>query len=327
MSVPHWEMSFPYRFGEPKTTCHIRARDEDFHVEELMSEARFGEGEQQCLLIEKAGQNTAYVARRLANYAGVREMDVGFSGLKDRHAVTRQWFSIYYGKRPRWDGANLNLEGVKILEERTSSKKIRRGDHYANRFSLRLTAVAGDKAQFEQRLERVAEVGFPNYFGEQRFGRDCHNLNTAWDWFTGQKRLSVKKGGMYLSAARSYLFNWLLALRMQSDACDPVAGDVVKDGELQLSLFGDGTPPETEAALAFLAQVAERHPELVEGLRSNRIAIQHRSAFCVPQALHWSWEKDNLFVTFELPSGSFATSLLREVTQYTDQQHEHSGSE
>lgn len=325
--TPEWPLAFPYLLGKPDTEALIREQNADFVVDELMSEEVFGVGEQQCLFVEKDGQNTAYVARRLANYAGVRELDVGYSGLKDRHAVTRQWFSIYYGKRPRWDGANLQLEGVRILKEASSQKKLRRGDHYANRFSLRLTQVRGDKAACESRVEAIKAKGFPNYFGEQRFGRNCHNLDVAWQWFTGKKRLSVKNGGMYLSAARAYLFNQLLALRIMDKALNPLPGDVVDKDRLMLSLFGDGTSPEAGVPLDYLEKVMGMFPELALGLAKNRIAIAHRSAVCVPESLQWAWEKDNLCVTFELPAGSFATSLVRELTAYKDRTHEYSDSE
>ncbi len=317
--LPEWPVNWPCAWGLPAATADIRQQNSDFRVEELISDGLFQGGEHQCIQVEKEGQNTAYVARRLANHAGVREMDVGYCGLKDRNAVTTQWFSIYYGKRPRWNPDNLDLDGVRVRQVASFSRKLRRGDHSGNRFRLKLTNPVGDKSEVERRLMRVSDNGVPNYFGEQRFGRDGHNLKVAHQWFTGQKRMKVRQGAIYISAARSFLFNCLLAERVANgNWCSPVDGDRVVDAALQLSLFGDGEPLESGEASGYSRHIEEAHAVFANGLRSNRIAMAYRDAVCKPKSLQWEWEGDNLWIIFELQPGSYATSVLREIATIRD---------
>ncbi|PIE43801.1 MAG: tRNA pseudouridine(13) synthase TruD [Gammaproteobacteria bacterium] len=317
--LPSWQFNWPHAYGQPVGQADIRRENRDFQVVELIPDDRFDGGEHQCVQVAKNGQNTAYVARRLANYAGVREMDIGYCGLKDRHALTTQWFSIYYGKRPKWQPETLELEGVSVKRVAFSSRKLRRGDHSGNRFALKLVNIRGDKNEIEPRLAKIADAGVPNYFGEQRFGREGHNLNLAYQWFTGQKRIKVKHGARYLSAARSYLFNALLAERVSNGHWrSPVDGDRVVGGELQFSLFGEGEPLESSTSLAYSQDIQQTHTDLANGLVVNRIGLAYRAAVCKVKSLQWKWENDSLWINFDLDSGSYATSVLREIANIRD---------
>jgi tRNA pseudouridine13 synthase len=255
-------------------------------------------------------------------------MDVGYCGLKDRHAITTQWFSVYFGKRSQPDWQRWSLEGTKILQSTTHRSKLRRGDHLGNEFKLIVRNISKGagvlddrvKEEIEDRLARLENVGAPNYFGEQRFGHHCNNLRIASEWFSGEKSMKVSAGAMYVSAARAYLFNHLLANRVASCEWDKVIdGDITtENGEVMGSMFGDGVFPESGLALEYVTKVTDAHSLLASGLRNNRIRVQHRPLVLRAKRLKWHWENDNLCVSFCLPVGAFATSFLREVVNYTD---------
>ncbi len=326
--MAEFTLDFPYAYGKPNLSGYLRTEDADFVVREMMPENFFQTGEHVCVQIEKTGQNTAFVARRLANFAGVREMDVGYCGLKDRHAITTQWFSVYFGKRPQPDWQRWSLDGTKILQRTTHKSKLRRGDHLGNEFEIVIRKIGSGRAgemdlvrtEIEARLCKLERFGAPNYFGEQRFGHNFHNLQVASQWFKGEKRMKVSAGAMYISAARAYLFNNLLADRVEEGKWNTVIGGdlTTENGEALGSLFGDGTFPESDQAMQRITQVTDAHPLLAAGLRDNRIRIQHRPFVLQPKRLKWHWENDNLCVSFCLPVGAFATTLLREAIDYTD---------
>ena len=150
-----YNLSFPTANKNINCRGVIRTCDEDFFVEEMMDISLSEEGEHVWLFVEKRGENTDFIARRIAKHAGVREMDIGYSGLKDRHAVTRQWFSVYLGNNPEPDWRLLNDESLQVLSHQRHSHKLRRGQHYANRFVLRVCELQGDMKVLEQALENV----------------------------------------------------------------------------------------------------------------------------------------------------------------------------
>ena len=172
--LPEWARAY----GPPLVAATIRGEPADFVVTEILNLDFSGDGEHDWLWIEKTGANTAWVGEQLAKHAGVHPRDVGFSGLKDRHAVTRQWYSV---RRPTGAGSNwgaLDIDGVRVLEQHRHQRKLKRGAHRANRFRIALRGgeVAAHSEQLVARLELIAAQGAPNYFGEQRFGRDGGNI-------------------------------------------------------------------------------------------------------------------------------------------------------
>ncbi|MCG8613095.1 MAG: tRNA pseudouridine(13) synthase TruD [Pseudomonadales bacterium] len=318
-SKPSFALNWPYAYGIPEASGIIRSTNSDFQVEEILGWQPEGVGEHVYLLVEKDGQNTQFIARRIGNYAQVRTMDVGFSGMKDRHAVTRQWFSIYLKNSSDPAVENWDLPGAKILDVSRHSKKLRRGQHIANRFQLVIRQFSGDSALLENRLSAIRDRGVPNYFGEQRFGRDLHNLNVAHEWFSGERKIRVKDGGMYLSAARSYLFNQLLAHRVTQQSWQaPIPGDAEINGGLAGSLFGEKNCLETLDAEANRNRVIEAWPVFSEGLVRNRIQNAYREFVLQPTDMSWALDGDTLSITFVLPTGSFATAVLREVLNYQE---------
>ncbi len=191
---------WPRAHGGPVAQGVLRTEAEDFIVEEQLGFAPDGVGDHVWLYIEKRHANTHWVARKLAELAWVAPSEVGFAGLKDRHALTRQWFSVALcgNKEPDWTA--LNSTEMRVWEVVRHRHKLRRGDHQANRFQIRLRDFRGDAGKCEEVLRRITEQGFPNYFGEQRFGNDNGNLKAAREWFTGELMPQRSERGFYLSS-------------------------------------------------------------------------------------------------------------------------------
>ena len=155
------------------------------------------------------------MAKQIAKIAGVKLMDVGYSGLKDRRALTRQWFRVYLPKPQDIDWSQLNCETRQFHKASRHPQQLRRGQHQSNQFIIRLRDVQGDAGAIYQRLQTIAARGVPNYFGSQRFGHAGSNLERALEMFAG-RRVKREQRGHYLSADRSMLFNRVLSARVHA---------------------------------------------------------------------------------------------------------------
>ena len=331
-----------YAFGEPPVSGVLRSAPEDFFVDEVLGFEPDGEGEHVLLQIEKRNTNTQWLADQLARFAGIPKRDVSYAGMKDRNALTRQWFSLRLAgaMEPEWH--NLNSENVQVLQQARHRRKLRRGSLQGNRFKLVVRELQGDLAALPGRLQRVAEHGVPNYFGAQRFGHAGANLQQAEAMFQGKRIKDRHKRSLYLSAARSLLFNELLSQRVaRGDWNQAIAGDVMilagsnsyfvpvahdetiaqrlaaMDIHPSGCLWGKGTSPaEAEAAL-LEQQLAAAHPLMCRGLEQAGLK-QERRALRLPVAeLQWQLDTDAqcLELQFFLPAGAYATSVLRELVQ------------
>jgi len=322
VSLPDWARAY----GEPLFAGQIRARPDEFVVHEVLDFDFSGDGEHDYLWIEKTGANTEWVARQLARQADVPARDVGYAGLKDRHAVTRQWFSV-----PRWnapDWGQLDVEGVTLLEQQRHGKKLRRGAHRQNRFSIVVRGEIPDARSLEERLQHIATSGVPNYFGEQRFGRGGSNIELANAWASG-KRLPRHKRSIAISTARSFLFNRILDARVRKSSWNRILpGDTVNlDGTG--SVFSvEEVDAETERRCAeldihpagLLCGDGAEHPGLLAdcdhwltALTKARVQAAHRSLRLRVIDLEWSVSDTRLELRFALGRGAFATSVLREL--------------
>ena len=185
-------------------------------VEEELGYQASGEGEHVFLTVRKRGRNTQEVARAIAKLSGVPQVAVGYAGLKDRHAVTTQHFTVQLPGREAPDWALLEDDSLQILSAERHHRKIRRGGLRGNRFVIRVDSARGDRDLVEQRLQRIARAGVPNYFGSQRFGRDGQNLVRVAELFAGRgRRPGREQRGLLLSAARAQLFNRVLQARVE----------------------------------------------------------------------------------------------------------------
>jgi len=338
-SIPAW----PFVYGGPSGSGKIRVLPEDFSVEEILAFEPSGSGEHAFLLIRKTGENTEYVARQLARFAEIRQRDIGFAGLKDRHAVTTQWFSVWLPGKPDPDWAAFALASIEVLQSVRHARKLQRGVLAGNRFKLVIRHWQGDQDQTAEKLAAIKASGFANYFGEQRFGYQGRNVEQALSLFQG-KKAGREQRGIYLSAARSFLFNQVLAARVAAQNWNlPLPGDVymfdrshsrfkadaqdqaitgrLKAGEIHPTgvLWGQADSGVSEAASAWEAEVIERFPELAEGLQKSGVEIERRPLRVNVPDLAWRFAEDQLHLSFSLPAGSYATALLREVMTWEDQ--------
>ncbi|WP_052101248.1 tRNA pseudouridine(13) synthase TruD [Novilysobacter arseniciresistens] len=338
----------PRAHGPAVLAARIRATPEDFRVDELPGFEPSGSGEHLLLEIEKRGMNTAFAARHIAAWAGVPESAIGYAGLKDRHAVTRQRFSVHLPRRVAPDSAGFDIEGepeyLRLLRHDWHSRKLPRGALAGNRFVLVLRDAQGDRAAVEARLQAMAARGVPNYFGEQRFGRGGDNLTHALAMFAG-RRVGREQRGLLLSAARSAAFNRVLAARVEAGDWDTgmVEGEVwMLDGSR--SVFG---PEPLDAALAARVAAFDIHPtgplwgrgelrsagrvaalehamladgawpRVRDGLEKAGLKQERRALRLRPDALAWAWPSpDTLRLEFALPPGTYATVVLAELGDF-----------
>lgn len=331
--------------GAPVLAARIRSTPADFFVEEVPGFEASGAGEHLLLTIEKRGMNTAFAAKRIAEWAGVAESAIGYAGMKDRHAVTRQRFSVWIPKQvaPALDA--LQSDELRVLEHAWHSRKLPRGALAGNRFVLALRDVAGEPAAIEARLRTIAADGVPNCFGEQRFGRGGGNVQQALAMFAG-RRVKRDERTMLLSAARSALFNRVLSARVEAgswnralegevwmlDGSRSVFGPEAFSDRLQARLeacdihptgplWGAGESRSSGAARAFelAALEGDTASRLRDGLERAGLKQERRALRLRPEGLAWRWLADAaLELRFELPPGCYATAVLRELGDITD---------
>ncbi len=336
---PAWPRVLDEAFGPP-AAGGFRASPEDFLVEEVLGFAPDGEGEHLWLFIEKRDQTTAMATRTLARLCGVSPREVGFSGMKDRVAVTRQWLSVQLPGREAPEGMfdALGEQGIRVLDQARHSRKLKRGVHRGNRFRLRLTGAVLDDPGLEARWEWLCRHGVPNYFGPQRFGPEGRNLWRARALLARGWRKRDDRDGMLLSAARSYLFNELLATRIQGgNWATPIPGEVVMldgtasqfsvetpDSELadrarRLDLhptgvlWGSGGSVASDAALALEQTLIARYPALCQGLERAEVRLARRPLRTRLSDATLKRREEVLWLSFVLPRGAFATAVLREL--------------
>ncbi|MCP5157524.1 MAG: tRNA pseudouridine(13) synthase TruD [Ectothiorhodospiraceae bacterium] len=329
--------ALPFAHGGPVGEAVSRASPEDFEVEEILGWVPDGDGGHAMLWVEKRGANTEWVAGRLAALAGARSVDVGFAGLKDRHAVTRQWFTVDLRGRPEPDWSALDVEGVRVLEATRTRRKLRRGSLRGNRFRIVLRRCTASPAAMADRLDALAALGAPSYFGPQRFGRDGANVDAARAALTrgGRPRLRA----MVLSAARSVLFNRVLAARVAAGtwarvlpgeravldgsrshfAVETVDADIVArvaaaDVHPSGPLWGAGAPSSTAEAAAAERAALTGCECWCAGLEA--VSAEERRALRVSvRDLDHAWSGPDLTLAFSLGAGAYATAVLREIVR------------
>lgn len=327
----------PRALGAPPVRGRVRVEPEDFIVEELLGFGPAGEGPHVLLRVRKRGANTEWVARELARRAACRPFDVGYAGLKDRHAVTTQWFTVPRGKTPAEAWLGHAGEGYVVLEAHAHTRKLPRGALAGNRFELRIRNVDGDRQLLAARLGELAAHGVPDYFGPQRFGRDLSNLARlhAGDFRSGR--------AFTLSAARSLVFNAVLARRVEEGSWARLeAGDVANlDGKGSVftvealddglaarvatldvhptgPLWGQGESRVTGRVAALEGAVREQFASVCQALEAEGVAMARRPLRVAVRDLAHAFEGDTLVLQLRLTAGSFATTALREVLDAAD---------
>ena len=357
-----------------------KAKTTDFIVNELLPLDFTDEGEHLWLHIQKSGMNTAYLAKLLSEWADIPLRDVGYSGLKDRHALTTQWFSLRIPKKqlPPTEFAPVDIgenESVTILAQHWHNKKLNRGTHRANQFVITLRDIQfiehdterltpeqllSAKKAIEQHLATISKSGVPNYFGPQRFGRNGNNIREALRLFarpvpesrpqpkkSKRKRAPREQNTMELSAARSLIFNEILAARVRdgswntglagevfnldgsgsiftSEAIDDTLRARLATGDIHPTavLWGKSNDKVSSVAADIEHQVVKYSPlltQLAAGLEQRDIKAQRRALRLPIEALTWEWQdkegEETLVLSFTLTTGSFATSVLASLVK------------
>ncbi|MCK4864099.1 MAG: tRNA pseudouridine(13) synthase TruD [Gammaproteobacteria bacterium] len=332
--------SYHYANNKPSLSGVIRTHFSDFKVDEKFAFDATGEGEHALLHIKKQDTNTDWLSRQISQLAGVRKVDVSYAGLKDRNAVTTQWFSVWLPGKPDPDWSQLNSENIEILQTIRHSRKLRRGSLRGNQFNLIIRDVEGDASDLEHRMNIIKQDGVPNYFGAQRFGIDGNNLEKAKIMFGGKREKDRFKRSIYLSAARSAMFNDVLSQRVEMNKwADGISGDVMlldnshsyflaeeidekiiqrlKEHDIHPSgpLWGRGDL----LSKGVVAEIEKKLPEKFEvfdlGLRNARLDQERRSLRLSVNDFQYSHDVKNniLYLSFFLPAGGYATSVLREI--------------
>lgn len=326
--------------GMPEVAGIIRTIPEDFKVVEIGRVNPEGAGSHLWLWVEKRAANTQWVARELAKLVGCAARDVGYAGLKDRHAVTQQWFSLPFSESAPVDLKVPDGQSFRILKQQRHSKKLKRGTLNGNQFELKIRDLQGDQSKLQQRLVFVRDNGVPNYFGPQRFGHAGRNVQQGFQLLSKRARLPKNKRSLYLSAIRSFLFNQLLAERVELETWNRiVCGELamldgtqsvfpceIPDAEIEDRcqrhdihpsgpLPGEGGTQPTDKALQLEQKVLQNWPELTDLLCSQRVQASRRCLRLMPQGMVWDLSDGNLVVSFALAPGAYATTVLRELVQ------------
>jgi tRNA pseudouridine13 synthase len=332
----------PRAHGAPLPPAELKATPEDFYVEEQLSFEPSEAGPHWLLRVEKRTANTRWVAAEIARLAGVPGGDVGYAGLKDRHAVAVQWFSVPKLATTADFWTNIRTAEFKVLEARANLRKLKVGALSGNRFRIRLRNAVWSREQLDLKLDALRAHGVPNYFGAQRFGRDGYNLDRVAAWVqSGIAPRGRAERSFVLSAARSLVFNAVLARRVEAgDWSQLAAGDLASldgsgshfsvtavDDELLRRLvefdihpsgplWGRGDPASQGQALQHELVVSRELAPVAALLAAQGLTQERRALRCAIRELSSERDASTLTLSFSLRRGQFATAVLREICEF-----------
>lgn len=326
----------------PPTGGKVGSTPEDFRVDEVPAYAASGKGEHQYLHVQKRLLTTPELLKRVARAVGVQERDIGFAGMKDKHAVTTQWLSVQ-SKTALTTELDLGPE-AKVLEVSRHDNKLRTGHLLGNRFTITLAGVHAEALQRAQAIaERLRQDGMPNYFGVQRFGHGGRNVPDALAWLArGGRSRNRFEQKLFPSVVQSELFNRYLTARLALGARTLLAGEVVRlegagamfrvddvakeqprldarDLHLTGPMLGPKMRPAAADALALEQRLTAELglDEAALGALGKNAPGARRDLFA-PLDLTLEAATDRgepaLRLSFTLPAGGYATEVLRQLT-------------
>lgn len=336
-----YSLDWPRVYGDLKATALFKSTPEDFQVDELVNTEFTGEGEHILLHIEKRGMTTEEVVKSLARLINKPTKLISYAGLKDRQALATQWLSVHAPGETIDGIESLEAPGWKVVDSARHNKKLRPGYLTGNRFKVRLRELTNAE-DLIQRIEQVKQSGVPNYFGEQRFGREGGNLIRAEEMLVQKRKVKDRfLKGMYCSAARSWLFNLILAQRVTQNSWNKaLAGDVMqlsgsnsifcpeeispeierrileKDISPASPLSGKGKNPASGQALELINTVYSHWQSWLQGLESQGLELAWRANILHVEDFQYTLNDQTMDLSFNLPAGTYATTLLRELVAY-----------
>lgn len=325
----------------PGVGGRLREHPEDFHVEEIPAYEPCGSGEHLFLWIEKRGVSAEFLLKRIAQALDLQPDEIGCAGLKDRHAVTRQYVSV--PARAEECLSRLDSDDIRVLRVSKHTNKLRNGHLRGNRFRILIRgADRSRESALNQAIERIGRLGLPNYYGEQRFGHDGETVRWGQMLLRGERlprRPTPFLRKLALSAVQSWLFNDYLGTRLEEGGFRTVLpGDVLakwpaggmfvtQDPAVEQArfdrrevvtagpIFGYKMFPSAEEAARREEEVLRRAGLSIELFRGQGKLLSgtRRHNLVYVDDLESTWEADGLRLSFTLPSGSYATVLLREL--------------
>lgn len=342
MHIDHWH----YLGDKPTVTGIMKTLHEDFIVREQLGYEPTGEGEHIYLWVRKQGLNTAYLAEEIAKFAKLPLRAVSYAGRKDKHALTEQWFAVHKPGKAEYEWDKLAVPGALVLKAIRHNKKLRTGVLKGNQFELVIRNLSSTEG-LEERLHTIHKNGVPNYFGPQRFGDSRYdprgsNLVLAEKMIGGEEIRNRNKRSMAISALRAWLFNEYVSTRLADQYyTQPLAGDVMSlagsnsffcaelidetikqrlekwDIQLSAPMWGAGSLASKLDAVEYESMVASSHPKIRRTLEDLGLKQERRAISLHADNMVWDIGGSQLNISFTLPSGSFATSVLREVAHIT----------
>ena len=324
----------------PGVGGRIKVEPEDFEVEEIPSYEPLGHGEHLFLWVQKVGVGPEFFARTIAQRLNVPVNSVGMAGLKDRHAISRQWVSVPQGAEPNLH--KLDGDGITLLRHTRNQNKLKTGHSRGNRFRILIRDADPSKADaLAAVLDRLRTLGMPNYYGPQRFGRGGGTVDLGFQCLAGTqpKRIRPFVYKFALSAVQSLLFNDYLGRRVLDGLYRNVLpGDVMakwpfgglfvaddvpveqarfdaKETVTAGPMFGTHTFAAAKDAAAREAEVLSDHKLSAQSFANfgKLMGGTRRHNLIYIDDLDATWEPAGLRLAFSLPSGCYATVLLREV--------------
>ena len=332
-----YSFDWPCAHGFLKSTGSIKQWNADFVVKEQLPESPSGEGEHLWLTVEKDGQNTAWVARQLASWAGIGQRDVSYAGLKDRHAVTEQTFSLHMPGKLAPSLDSLNIDGVRVVAAHRHNRKLKTGQLIGNHFTIRVRQCSLSAQDLGEYWQQICQHGVPNYFGPQRFGHGGQNVTKGVAWLVDGAKVQRQQQSIYLSAVRSFLFNKLLASRVVDKSWSELkandfaqfsegkAGfycELPEQNDIQRCRAGQLSP---SASLPGLSKdqfsglderellILDEFADVMEALKERKVMRHFRKLRVIPEQPSFDIVDNDPVFSFFLPAGCFATSILAEM--------------
>lgn len=336
-----YSLNWHYISTQPISKATLKNSPQDFQVDEIIDENFSGSGEHQLIKIKKSGINTEDVVKAVSRLINKPAKLISYAGLKDRQALTTQWLSVHLPGEFIEGIENLSGSNWRVIAAARHHKKLKTGYLSGNRFKITLRDVQGMEDAIT-RIEAIRHSGVPNYFGEQRFGRDGGNLYKANDMLCNQVKIKDRfLKGIFLSAARSYIFNEILAKRVEEGNWNQaISGDVLqlsgthsifgapeidsllqeritlKDLSPASPLAGDGPMMASESALDLINTIYSNREPWIKGLINQRVETSWRANILHADHLNYECAEDSLVIQFSLPPGSYATTIIREIVNY-----------